>query len=156
VNVRAAHIILALLTFLACSLAIGEETKREPSTELNRIVRQVQDGTITKIEILALPKSVESRANITPDRLRKIGSQTVIGNLARERNDVLKALKNTKAIEFSRDCDLRRGIIFYSQSSTPLTIYYDQFNQGLVNGVKAKFSGSLLNWVESHVPRDSR
>ncbi len=138
--------------------AFGQKPQRDPSEELELIASRVQDGSIKKIEILAVPKAIETITAITPARLRTYPgvSNTVIRDLDRERQSIAEALKHTTTLPFTRDSDLRRGIIFYPQDSKPLTIYYDQFDQGLVNGVKVKFSGALLNWVEKQIPPDHR
>ncbi len=157
-SVRTSVLVTVIVLLLASSSNVSGEATKVPAHELGLIAQKVKDGAVTRIEIFALPKAMETRVGLTPERLKSYPGVAIVTvrDLDRVRQTLLEALRHTKAVPLKNGYDVRRGIIFYTQDATPLSVYFDQFDQGEVNGIKAKFSGALLQWIESYVPADHR
>ena len=144
----------ALVAHAAVASAQG---RADPKKELLGIVRTLQNGAITKIEVVAMPKQVETIVGMTPDLLQKHCSVLIsMRDLSAIAPKLASDLQNTRAVAFDGSSDPRRGVLFYSKDRVVASIYFDPFTQGQIDGVKAKFSGALLPWVESHIPSEYR
>jgi hypothetical protein len=124
-------------------------------SEVNKLVAKVALGTIGRIEIVQIPATVLTRANVTPEMLEKQYHYKVIirhvsdGVLGRE---IATALKSLKAYPETVVSDLRWGIIFFDEGGGRAgAIYFGaRGSRGAVGGATASFSGSFFGWLSSN------
>jgi hypothetical protein len=154
-NRRVASVALAI-ALAAFSIEGKTAVSEDPGKQLDVIAQQVRDGAVTRIEILALPNKIMTRTSITPQALRESGEVVPLRNLTKIRESLVTALRKTKAVAFDGNSDLRRGVVFYSHRTEVFSFYYDKFAHGEVNGKRAKFSGALISWVNSHISPEYR
>lgn len=146
---------------LGASVNVSGQSKSDPSQQLQSVTHTLQNGAVTRIEVIAMPKGVESLIGMTPELLQshcwvKVSLLNLNSLLSSDQSSLTSALQKTQVVQYAGTSDLRRGLIFYAKDRVVASIYFDQFGQGLVNGVRGKFSGVLLKWVEIQLPPDYR
>jgi hypothetical protein len=138
--------------------------------ELDNITTALVSQSVASIDILHMPDSIETRASVTPENLERWRDYRITISRVREwvgRNELVEAMKSTKAAPNSRMPDLRSAVIFYNSDGKRIGALYfgryfgryiGQFGDaaGGIGNTPVKFSGDLSSWFKQMIPSSLR
>jgi hypothetical protein len=166
-NLFAIAAVATILLFWSTAAAHGQgATVSDAQKELPNITAALANNTVASIDILHMPDEVETRASVTPENLERWFDFRITINKAREwagRDELVRALKSTKASPSPRMADLRSAIVFNSPDRKRIgTLYVGRYfgkylgqsdgADGAIKETPVKFSGDLSMWIKQMIP----
>ena len=144
--------IIRILFFMAlCSPGFGQsDTPPVLATSiLQSELSKVSSNNVVRIEVYYFPEDINTEFALSPSDLEKAyWAKTIIADFKQSqlRLVFLHAMNESNIQKRNgRSRDLRWGCVFFdSNNARILSLYFDQFGKGEVNGIQIESNGKLL------------
>ena len=120
---------------------------------LHDLALSVENGTISKMEVLQMPSDILTRTRNMPEMLEKQFHHKLMFQLVRGSSPLVKltkAAKSASANPQAEAADLRSAILFYSDEGKRIgaICFNARGTRGYVDDTSVSFTGGLFPWVE--------
>jgi hypothetical protein len=114
----------------------------------------IRSGTASKLEVLCVPKEVETTVALYPELLEKTWDYKITFRNFQYvpiKNDLISALENSSIVQTNVTGDLRWACVFYNTNDVRiLTMYFNSNGKiGLIEGKPVISNGRLVKLLES-------
>jgi hypothetical protein len=135
----------------------GHEVKASTSaqSQVDRLVTELANSEIGKVEVLQIPPRILTRARITPTMLErqfhyKLTIRDVRGGVHQQK--LTEAAKSIVVQPQTEMPDLRWGVIFYGLDDSRVgALYFDRWGtKGAIGDTPVSFKGGFFKWLDSN------
>jgi hypothetical protein len=151
--------VLSLLCLALWLIPGGERKHTErketpPSPEFTRLLGFIGDGGVEKLEILHIPRGLDTPIRITAEAFRRMAAfKVTVSDFQRmgDNKSLSKALKDSSVARGGPKYDVRWAIVFYDRWGAQRgAIYLDEFGrEGQLGNFVFKPGPHLIPWINS-------
>src|ERR1035437_396772 len=141
-----------LSAIMLCLSVFGqsENNLSMPTNTLQIELAKANSNNVTRIEIFFFPEEIATEFAVSPNDLEKVyWTKTIIADFKRTQFSSLLLHSLTESNIQPRNGkarDLRWGCVFFDSKGTRImSLYFDQFGKGEVNGIQIESNGKFLN-----------
>lgn len=146
---------LALVAVVALAAVCSAQTSTTQK-RVDNLRSQLSDGTVSEIQIFAVPKDMFVKQALAPEVIEKeFRFQARLRDMKRTLPGLNRALDNTSVDQEASSNDFRRVVLFIGHDGKPINeVDIDRYGRASLRGDRGSMTGEFVQWVEDRIPAD--